>query len=79
MFYVFEIADGVCFELIGGRLITDNNAVGVHLQNTNRPHVIDAAFYRVMNSASLFVAAGDDHNLFGIHNGADADGEHSGR
>ena len=79
LFYVFEIAYGICFELIGCRFITDDDAVLVHLQDADRPHVIDAAFNGMMQSAGFLVAGGNNQYFFRIHNRANADGENRGR
>ena len=49
--------------------------MGVELETADGPHVVDAFLDAVLEGAGLVVAVDHDHDLLGIHDGADADGE----
>lgn len=75
LFDVFEVAVGLNLELGAGVFVADDYGVAVHLQGADCPHLGDAAFYAVTQGAGLVVAVDDEHNLFGGHHCAYADGE----
>lgn len=52
-FNIFEIIDNIGLKFADRRFIADNNPVTVHLQNAYRPHVVYAAFNRMVHSAGF--------------------------
>lgn len=73
-FNIFEIIDNIGLKFADRRFIADNNPVTVHLQNAYRPHVVYAAFNRMVHSAGFFGAGCQNHNFFGVHNRPHAHG-----
>lgn len=43
LFNIFKVFDGIGFKLVGGLVVTDDNAMLVHLEDADGPHMIDAA------------------------------------
>lgn len=74
-FLVFEVAVGADFQFCTGWLVADDDAVGVHLDSADGPHVIDTFFYGVLQGAGFAMAVAEDEDLTGCHDGANADGK----
>ena len=49
--------------------------MGVHLQAADGPHVIDGFLDTVLQGSGLVMAVDHDHDLPGIHDGADTNGQ----
>ena len=75
LFFVFEVAVGADLDFGAGWFIADDDAVGVHLDGADGPHVIDAFFYGVLQGACFVMAVAEDEDLAGCHDSADADSE----
>lgn len=75
LFFVFEVAVGADFQFGAGWFVADDDAVGVHLDGADGPHVIDAFFYGMLQGARFAMAVAEDEYLTGCHDSADADGE----
>lgn len=73
--FVFEVAVGADFQFGAGWLVADDDAVWVHLDGADGPHVIDAFFYGVLQGAGFAMAVAEDEYLTGCHDGANTDGE----
>ena len=56
-------------------VVADDDAVRVHLQGADRPHVIDAFLDGVPQGPGLVGAVDDDDHLVGVHDRADPDAQ----
>ena len=74
-FLVFEVAVGADFQFCAGRFVADDDAVGVHLDGADGPHVVDAFFYGVLQGTGFVMAVAEDEDLTGCHDGANTDSE----
>ena len=72
---VLEIAVGTHLQFVGGGFVADDDAMLVHLQCADSPHVIDAAFDGGLQGTGLVVAIDKNHHLAGGHHGTDAHGK----
>lgn len=75
LFFVFEVAVGADLDLGAGWFVADDDAVGVHLDGADGPHVIDAFLDSVLQGTGFVMAVAEDKDLAGCHDGADADSE----
>ena len=75
LFFVFEVAVCADFQFCAGWFVADDDAVGVHLDSADGPHVIDTFFYCVLQGAGFAMAVAEDEYLTGCHDGANADSE----
>ena len=62
-------------QLVGGFFVADDDGMGVLLQATDGPHVVDGLLDTMAESTGLVVAVDHDHHLFGIHDSANAYGK----
>ena len=75
LFNIFKVFDGIGFKLVGGLVVTDDNAMLVHLEDADGPHMIDAALNGMVQRTGFFVAGNQNHNFFRVHNGSDTYGQ----
>lgn len=75
LFNIFKVFDGIGFKLVGGFVVTDDNAMLVHLEDADGPHMIDAALNGMVQRTGFFVAGNQNHNFFRVHNGSDTYGQ----
>ena len=68
-----EILICIHFQLAAGSLVAGNDSVGMKLQCTDGPSVVNAALNAVAKSTSLVVTADQKQYLLGITYGANAD------
>ena len=62
---VFEVAVGADLYLGAGWLVADDDAVWVHLDGADGPHVVDAFFDGVLQGAGFIMAVAEDKDLAG--------------
>ena len=67
LFYILKVLHGAVLQLITGRVVADYDALRVHLQHADRPHLADTAFDGMGQGAGLAVAVGQDHHLATVH------------
>lgn len=72
---ILEVFIGVDLELATGSLIGNDDSMGVHLQAADGPHMVDGFFDTVLQGTGLIMAVDHDHDLLGIHDSADANGQ----
>ena len=72
---VLEILVGGDLQFVGGFLVADDDAVLVHLEGRDGPHVVDGSLDGGLHGAGLGVAVDQDHHFAGVHHGAYAYGE----
>ena len=77
-FDVFEIFVGAVLDVFASSLIANNDAVLVHLEHRDGPHLGHGAFDGSLEGARFVVTVAEDEHFFGTHHGADADGEGGG-
>ena len=65
LFFVFEVAVGADLDLGAGWLVADDDAVGVHLNGADGPHMVDAFFDGVLQGAGFVMAVAEDKDLTG--------------
>ena len=58
-----EVLDSPHSQLIGGRLVTDEDGGGVLLEGRNGPHVVDALFDGLVESERLVGPSDQNHHL----------------
>ena len=75
LFNIFEVFIGVDLELATGSLIGNDDGMGVHLQAADGPHVVDGFLNAMLQGTGLVMAVNHDHDLSGIHDGADTNGQ----
>ena len=64
-FLVFEVTVGADFQFGAGWFIADDDAVGVHLDGADGPHVIDAFLYSVLQGTGFVMAVAEDKDFAG--------------
>ena len=62
-------------QLVGGIFITDDDGMGMLLQATDGPHVVDGLFDSMTKGTGLIMAIHHNHDLFGIHDSTDTNGQ----
>ena len=67
---VLEVLVGADLQFVGSLLVADDDAVGMHLQGADGPHVVDASLDGSLQGTGLQVTVGQDHHLTGVHHGA---------
>lgn len=65
LLFVFEVTVGADLYLGAGWLVADDDAVGVHLDGADGPHVVDAFFDGVLQGAGFIMAVAEDKDLAG--------------
>ena len=74
---VLEIAVCAHFQFVRCRLIAYDDAVAVHLQGTDGPHLRYASFNGMLQGTRLIVPVAKDQYLFGVHYRAHPYGQRS--
>ena len=72
---VLEVFIGAVLQLVGGIFVTDDDGMGMLLQATDGPHVVDWLFNTMTKGTGLIMAIDHDHDLFGIHHCTNTNGE----
>ena len=72
---VLEVLVGGYLQFVGSLLVADDDAVLVHLEGRDGPHVVHRTLYGGLHGTGLGMAVHQDHHLTGIHHGAYTDGE----
>ena len=72
---ILEVFIGTDFQFIGSRFIAYDDAMLVHLQCADGPHVIDTTLNSGLQSTCLMVAVDQNHHLTSIHHGTYAHSE----
>ena len=72
---ILEVVVRTDLELDAGSFVTDDDALGVELQSSDRPHLVHTAFDGLLQGTSLAVTVDEDQYLTGSHDGTDTDGE----
>ena len=75
LFYILKVFHCAVFELVAGGIVADDDALGVHLQHADGPHLADTTFYGVRQGTGFAVAVGQDHHLSAVHDGTHTYGE----
>lgn len=65
LFLVFEVAVGADLDFGAGWLVADDDAVWVHLDGADGPHVVDAFFDGVLQGAGFVMAVAEDKDFTG--------------
>ena len=58
-------------QFVGGIFVADDDGMGMLLQTTDGPHVVDRLFDAMTEGAGLVVAIHHNHHLLSVHDGAD--------
>ena len=74
-FDILEIPISGNLQLVAGGFIANDNAMTMHLECRNSPHVIDGTFDSGLQGTALTVTIDQDHNLTGCHDGTHANGQ----
>ena len=70
---VLEVTVGGYAQLLGGRIVAHEDAVGMHLQRRDGPLMVVRAFDAVAHRAGFLVPRGEDQHLLGRQHRAHAD------
>ena len=68
---ILEIFVGSVRDVFASGFVANDDAVLVHLENGNGPHLRNGAFDGSLKGAGLVVAVAEDEYFLGRHNGAD--------
>ena len=74
-FDILEILIGADLQLIGSLFVADDDAMLVHLESRDGPHVVDATLDSCLEGTCLGMAIDEDHHLTGVHDCAYTNGE----
>ena len=72
---ILEVLVSAMLDFLSGRLVTDDDAVGMELQGADGPPLCDGALDGSLQSAGLVVSIAEDEDLTGIHDSADTYGK----
>ena len=75
MLDVLEVAVGAYLQFVAGSIVADDDAMLVHLQSRDGPHVVDAPLDGSLQGTALGVTVHQNHHLLSSHHGAYADGQ----
>ena len=64
-FDVFEVLVCTYFQFVCSGFVTNDDAVLVHLQGADGPHLSDTAFYGMLQGAGLVVTVADNQYFLG--------------
>ena len=70
---ILEVLVGSNLQLVGGGLVSNDDAVLMHLQGRNRPLMCYCTLYSSLQSACFVVTIDENHYFFGIHDSTYAD------
>ena len=59
------------FQFVGCIFITNDDSMGMHLQATDSPHVVDSLFNTMTKGTGFVMAIDHNHHLLGIHHSTD--------
>lgn len=62
-FDILEVAISTYLQLYRSSIVTNDNALFVHLQGTDCPHLHDRAFYCMIQRTSFVMTVYDNHHL----------------
>lgn len=65
LLFVFEVAVGADLDLGAGWFVADDDAVRVHLDGADGPHVVDAFFDGVLQGTGFIMPVAEDKDLTG--------------
>ena len=63
------------FQFVYCIFVADDNGMGMLLQATDGPYVVDRLFYTVTKGAGFVVAIHHNHHLLGVHDCANTNGQ----
>ena len=75
---VFEILVGSVGDAFASGFVADDDAVLVHLEHGDGPHLRDGSFDGSLECACFVVSVAEDEYFACSHHGSDADGECGG-
>ena len=72
---VFEVLVGAVLQFVGGIFVTDDDGMGMLLEATDSPHVVDGLFDAMAEGTGLVVAIHHNQHFLGIHHCAYTNGQ----
>ncbi len=72
---IFEVTIGADLQFVGGGLVADDDAMLVHLESADGPHVVDTTLDGSLQGTCLVVTVDKNHHLAGSHHRTHAHGK----